>query len=297
MLFLSSLRSSVTPFGYCVLIASVFSLMQVTGPDHLAVASASFALGEMKPESPQDEPRTFRQARKALAGVAAKYRCAGHEMREIGVSRSAIELSGVVTLGSGWGGHDEDGSFSIRFEDVKKTIASGEWGACGKTKGYDAYIETKSHKPARYVILLFSARQGMDQFVDNLHWLVLNAPELPTLEGAQHKDFNRKAAEWRAATVKPPLPENVRQHKVLAENAIQEKDFAKAIDEYDAGLDAFPTWPEGQFNTALLCGEVGDYDEAIEHMHNYLELVPDAADAQAARDKIVVWRDKLGHAE
>ena len=32
--------------------------------------------------------------------------------------------------------------------------------------------------------------------------------------------------------------------------------------------------------------------EAIEHMQAYLELVPDAQDAQSARDQIVIWQYK-----
>jgi predicted TPR repeat methyltransferase len=58
-------------------------------------------------------------------------------------------------------------------------------------------------------------------------------------------------------------------------------------------LVIFPTWPEGQFNLAFLCGETGDYGCAVEHMQDYLELVPDAPDAQAAKDKLIIWKDKL----
>ena len=37
---------------------------------------------------------------------------------------------------------------------------------------------------------------------------------------------------------------------------------------------------------------MGYYDAAMEHMQAYLELVPEAADAQAARDKILIWQAK-----
>jgi tetratricopeptide (TPR) repeat protein len=206
----------------------------------------------------------------------------------------------MVGLGrNGGNGHEEDGSFSIRFGDIKKTFAWGPGhGDCPKgsnawLKGCTALIETKSHSPAQFVTVCFSAREGMDQFVNNLESLVLHAPEFTGPNPAARDEFNRKAAAWRAAAVKPILPENARQHKVLAENAIQEKDFEQAIDEYEAALDAFPTWPEGQFNVALLCGEMGDYEEAIEHMQNYLMLVPEAQDAPAARDKMLVWEHKI----
>jgi regulator of sirC expression with transglutaminase-like and TPR domain len=42
----------------------------------------------------------------------------------------------------------------------------------------------------------------------------------------------------------------------------------------------------------LISAELGLYAEAIEHMQAYLELFPDAADAQSARDQIVIWQDK-----
>jgi hypothetical protein len=58
------------------------------------------------------------------------------------------------------------------------------------------------------------------------------------------------------------------------------------------GSFGYPTWPEGNFNAALIAGELGFYADAIEHMQAYLELVPSAADAEAARDKIVIWQVK-----
>lgn len=81
---------------------------------------------------------------------------------------------------------------------------------------------------------------------------------------------------------------------MLAENAVQEKDAVKAIAEYTAALTIYPTWLEGQFNLALLCVDTGDYNAAVGHMQAYLELMPDAPDARAAKDKLIIWRDKLG---
>jgi hypothetical protein len=107
--------------------------------------------------------------------------------------------------------------------------------------------------------------------------------------------FKAEAAAWRALAVKPSMPDHAREHKVLAENAVREKNLTRARDEYEAALQIFPTWPEGQFNLALICGEAVDYGCAVEHMGNYLELVPDAPDAQGARDKLIIWRDKLQH--
>jgi len=35
------------------------------------------------------------------------------------------------------------------------------------------------------------------------------------------------------------------------------------------------------------------YELAIQHMKEYLELAPDSSDAQAAKDSVIIWKDKL----
>ena len=106
--------------------------------------------------------------------------------------------------------------------------------------------------------------------------------------------FTQRAAAWRALAVKPPIPEQVREQRLLAENAFKEKKLEESLDHYESGLDFDPTWPQGYFNAALIAAELGFYPEAVEQMQAYLELVPDAADAQSARDQIVIWQYKAG---
>lgn len=117
--------------------------------------------------------------------------------------------------------------------------------------------------------------------------------EWDALDSEKQERFQEQAKAWRESPTKPDMPEEARRHKVLAENAFKEKDFNKASAEYSAALDLFPCWPEGQFNLALVSGETKGYRNAIHHMKCYLELVPDAPDAQAARDKIFIWEDKI----
>jgi hypothetical protein len=109
----------------------------------------------------------------------------------------------------------------------------------------------------------------------------------------QFNGFKAQAKSWREASVKPAMPEAAREHQVLAEYAFKEKDTDKAIKEYSSALDIFPTWPEGQFNLATLAGEKKFYETAIFHMKEYLELVPDSPDAQAAKDSVIIWKDKV----
>src|SRR6202008_3415632 len=89
------------------------------------------------------------------------------------------------------------------------------------------------------------------------------------------EDFKEKARSWRALATKPELPEEARKHRVLAENAVQEKDLDRALAEYEAALKSYPFWPEGQFNAAMLCGEKKFYAKAIRYMQHYLDLLPD----------------------
>ncbi len=105
--------------------------------------------------------------------------------------------------------------------------------------------------------------------------------------------FQKEARAWRALPAKPAVPEGVRRFQLLAEDAIKSKNFEEAVDYYEQGLDVSPLWPEGQFNAALLYGEMGIYGQAVIHMKRYLELRPDAPDAQAARDQVVIWQAKV----
>jgi len=107
-------------------------------------------------------------------------------------------------------------------------------------------------------------------------------------------DFHQQAAAWRALASKPPLPDAVRIRRIAAEDAIKNNNPNAALEYYEEGLDLYPTWPEGWFNAALIEGQLGAYDEAVYHMQNYLELAPNAPDAQAAHDQIGLWQLKSG---
>jgi regulator of sirC expression with transglutaminase-like and TPR domain len=110
--------------------------------------------------------------------------------------------------------------------------------------------------------------------------------------GSPLRDFEQRAAAWHSLAAKPPLPEDIREQRLLAENAVKEKQLEEALHYYEVALERYPVWPEGWFNSALIAGELGYYADAVEHMQAYLELMPDAPDAQAARDQVVIWRAK-----
>jgi len=109
-------------------------------------------------------------------------------------------------------------------------------------------------------------------------------------------DFQEKARAWRALTIKPILSEDLQRRRIMAEDAFKNKDFEKAVEYYEQGLEIEPLWPQGQYNAALLYGELKDYAAAALHMRFYLELVPDAGNAKAAREAMYLWEGKAGEA-
>jgi hypothetical protein len=125
--------------------------------------------------------------------------------------------------------------------------------------------------------------------------LVLDARhELDGILAANFEKFKLTCQSWHSLQEKPPMPEEAQRHKLLAENAVREKDMDKATDEYMDALKIYPCWPEGQYNVASILGDTGWYTGAITHMKYYLELVPNASDAQTAGNKIIIWQDKMG---
>lgn len=106
------------------------------------------------------------------------------------------------------------------------------------------------------------------------------------------RNVSERAAAWRLLATKPPLTEQVRLRRLLAEDAIKNKTPAIALYHYESGLEIDPTWAQGYFNAALVAAELEVYPQAVEHMQSYLELLPDAPDAQSARDQIAIWQYK-----
>jgi hypothetical protein len=144
---------------------------------------------------------------------------------------------------------------------------------------------------------------GKDFPVDHLAWDCQESAELAAKainrlremagdQGMTLRNFSQAAAAWRVLSTKPPVPEEVRAQRLLAEAAFKEGKLGKALYHYETGVELYPVWPEGRFNAALISAELKFYVEAVEQMRAYLELAPDSPDAPSARDQIVIWQDK-----
>jgi hypothetical protein len=129
---------------------------------------------------------------------------------------------------------------------------------------------------------------------DALKVLVLDSRrDLDGLLTGKYQKFLGLCQTWLGKP-QPPLPEEARQHQLLAEDAAGRNDLDKAMDEYDKVIGAAPCWAEARRRDALLEGQTGWYFAAVQDMKKYLLLVPDAPDAQAMRDQITVWNGRMG---
>jgi hypothetical protein len=89
----------------------------------------------------------------------------------------------------------------------------------------------------------------------------------------------------------PPAtqPQTAAEYRQRGSHEAAFLDFAAAVTYYEKGLALEPLWPQGHFNTAVLCGALARYDRAVLHMRCYLELAPDAANAQPGRQQMEAW--------
>lgn len=127
-------------------------------------------------------------------------------------------------------------------------------------------------------------------FAQALHSLQQASPA--ELAAPESDGFEAIANNYRSLPAKPELPESARRYKVQAEAAVAEKRYDDAMGLFSSALELAPWWPEGHFNEAMLWADRGAYGLAVDEMKKYLALVPEAADARAAQDKIYVWEGK-----
>jgi tetratricopeptide (TPR) repeat protein len=139
--------------------------------------------------------------------------------------------------------------------------------------------------------LLWSNQADAQKFADAFNRL-LYAAYHPGDEDKEFAAFTAAAKAWRENPVKPPLSAETERQRILAENAIQEKNLDDAIEHYESGVEAQPTWPAGWYNLALIYAEQKNYADAADRMKHYLELAPDAPDAKDARTQMIIWEDK-----
>jgi tetratricopeptide (TPR) repeat protein len=171
-------------------------------------------------------------------------------------------------------------------------VTSDHW--VNSERGFSSKIYYKGKYHTFHYGVSFRTLSEATAFANALYVLKRGAG---TAERAAEAAFAASAKKYCEMPVKSPLPENVKRCRIMAEDAINNKEFEKAVNYYEQGLEIKPLWPEGQFNAALLYGELKDYENAALHMKRYLELVPNARDAREAREKVYLWEGKAKEAE
>ena len=92
--------------------------------------------------------------------------------------------------------------------------------------------------------------------------------------------------------VKPTPGENLRAPWVQAKDAIVHKRFLDASNLLYKAYTISPWWPPAPYEMAFIDAKLGDYRTAAGWMQVYLQLVPDAPNARALRDKMYLWQGR-----
>jgi hypothetical protein len=175
---------------------------------------------------------------------------------------------------------------------------------------------TATGRDIQFYPVLRKREKSLDPVIEGfyqayVHWCTTSAADFPAaleaFKGAvgsavwesssigkeERQVFDQQVAAWRAAGSKVDPPEEAQRHFAIAQEAFAEKNFEHQAEELEAALQVYPTWPAEQSDLAVILGELNRYSGAIEHMQMYLDLVPDAPDAQKAKQQIWIWQDKV----
>lgn len=94
-----------------------------------------------------------------------------------------------------------------------------------------------------------------------------------------------------AATLAQDIPEEARRHMIRGRAAVEmakaPEQYRMAIVEFEQAVRLAPHWADAFFNLALAQARLGDLGSAIGNYRRYVELAPNAPDAQKVRDDIV----------
>jgi len=87
----------------------------------------------------------------------------------------------------------------------------------------------------------------------------------------------------------PEMPDDAHRRVVRGEALLNQGMLERALVEFNDALRIAPYMPKVYYNTALIYGELKQYDHAIHQMHLYLTAAPEAPDIRTAQDQITKW--------
>ena len=197
-----------------------------------------------------------------------------HHFKIKSLDNTQVTIDGFSFKGQGY-------EYSCKFNDVhslsvKKSVAAKQF-----------YVNWNPRLFLHW-LLEKDARNFADAVMAMKYY---SSKKFSTDDDSVFADYQLKAKAWLALPQKPALAEEVRRFRVLGDDAVQNKNFYDAADYYEKGLALDPLWPAGQFNAAMIYGELKYYPLAVMHMKRYLALKPD--DAQKYQDKLYIWEEKV----
>ena len=187
----------------------------------------------------------------------------------------------------GDGGWTAENPLWVMFGNIR----GGGIGSKGKFVRLSFKSSWTSDPSRRAVPLWFDSNAAALQFAAAIDWFLLHRGD-PRINRLGDALSSEQAAAWIASGSHVNLPDEALRHKVLGDHAFEQRDFQRAADEYEAALQIYPTWPDGQYVCAAIESQLKDYDDAIPHMKAYLELVPNAPNAEKAKEQIWIWQDE-----
>lgn len=206
------------------------------------------------------------------------------------------------------GNCDNPGTVNVTFEKITGTCGSSTWAyyfannpalaavlrseyqsGCVNASGRGGFWSVKD------CMFLWQGQGGHAAARDFVRaWYVL--ARAGAVDPEKEAAFEREAESYRAAPVKPQLPEAAVKYKVQAELAVKQLRFDDAADLYDQALVAAPWWPAGHYNRGLILGELKDYQGGIRALQKYLRLEPAADNSRAVQLKIYEWESLVPRA-
>ncbi len=100
-------------------------------------------------------------------------------------------------------------------------------------------------------------------------------------------EFKPTADQYQLLTEKPVISEEQRKYFLQANHLAETGDYYQALELYEKGIAINPiSYPGAYYNSALIAAMADSFPYAIYSLKKYLLLLPNATDAQTAKDKI-----------
>jgi tetratricopeptide (TPR) repeat protein len=91
----------------------------------------------------------------------------------------------------------------------------------------------------------------------------------------------------------PEMPDDAHRRVVRGELMLKDGQIDRALVEFNEALRIAPYMSKLYQNTAVIYGELKQYEQAIGQMRIYLQAAPETPDARTAQDQITKWEMRL----